>query len=406
MKLVNWATRIQMDMNKMKKNTLQLFSLILTLLIWWNAGFGAEKQSDYWPTKGWRIASPESQGMDSNLLARMLDTIWENDIEIHGIMIVRNGYVVLDAYSYPLTADDIHPIYSITKSVTSALVGIAIDKGYIKNEKLPVLSFFSKRVVKNLDNNKKAITIQHLLTMSSGLECRDSYHDYWIGLRQLESSPDWVQFIIDLPMAEAPGTHFNYCNGGTFLLSAILQKQTGINSLLFAEKYFFGPLGILGVDWPSNPQGISIGYGGLHMRPQDMAKIGYLYLNNGLWEDKQIISSKWIKGSTRKHISTTESFDYGYQWWITDSSEYLAMGYGGQYIFVVPENNIVAVFTSNLDRKDWNIPTGFLKSNIISSVKSDKPLPENSQAEKALKSKITRWQNTDPSDREKSEKKS
>jgi len=349
--------------------------------------------------------SPESQGMDSNLLAKMLDRIWENDIEIHGIVIVRNGYKVLDAYSYPLTADDIHPIYSITKSVTSALVGIAIDKGYINNVNQTVLNLFPKRVAKNLDSNKKAIKIQHLLTMSSGLECRDSYHDYWVGLRQLENSSDWVQFAIDLPMAEAPGTRFNYCNGGTFLLSAILQQQTGLNALQFAEKYLFGPLGISDFSWPSNRQGITIGYGGLHMRPQDMAKIGYLYLNNGMWDDNQIISSQWIKDSTRKHISTTESFDYGYQWWITDSNEYLALGYGGQYILVIPENNIVAVFTGNLTRKDWNIPTGFLKSNIISSVKSDKPLSEDPQAIEALKSKIIRWQNTDPSDRDKPKKK-
>ena len=392
--------------NKMKKNILLLFVFILTLAIWWNFGSAADKQTDYWPTKGWRTASPESQGMDSKLLAKMLDTIWENDIEIHSIMVVRNGYKIMDAYSCPLTVEDMHPIYSITKSITSALVGIAIDKGHIKNVQQPVLDFFSKHVAKNVDDRKKAITIQHLLTMSSGLDCHDSYNEYWIGLRQLENSSDWVQFVIDLPMAEAPGTHFNYCNGGTFLLSAILQQQTGINALLFAEKYLFGPLGISDVSWPSNTQGITIGYGGLHMRPQDMAKIGYLFLNNGLWEDKQIISSKWIKDSAHKYVSTAESFGYGYQWWITESNENYAMGYGGQYIFVVPDHNIIAVFTGYLVRKDWNIPKSFLQSNIISSVKSDKPLPEDSRAEEVLKSKITRWQNTDPSDLEKSKKKS
>ena len=383
----------------MKKNIILLFVFILTLATWWNFGIAADEQPDYWPTKGWRTASPESQGMDSNLLANMLDTIWENDINIHSIMIVRNGHKIMDAYSYPLTAEDMHPIYSITKSITSALVGIAIDKGQIRNVKQPILDFFPKHVAQNTDNRKKAITIEHLLTMSSGLDCRDSYNYYYEGLRQLESSSDWIQFMIDLPMAETPGTHFNYCNGGTFLLSAILQKQTGMNLHMFAEKYLFGPLGITGIDWPSNPQGISIGYDKLHMRPYDLAKIGYLYLKNGLWEDKQIISSKWIKDSTRKHISTGEPFGYGYQWWTSESNQYHAMGYGGQYIFAVPDHNVVAVLTGYLDRKDWNIPKGFLQSNIISSVKSHKPLPEDAQAAEALQSKITRWQNTDPSDK-------
>ena len=383
----------------MKKNIILLCVWILTLAGSWHYGLAADKQPDYWPTKGWQAASAESQGMDTNLLVKMLDTIWETDINIHSIMIVRYGYKIMDAYSYPLTAEDMHPIYSITKSVTSSLIGIAIDKGYIKNVKQPVLDFFPNQVPKDIDDRKKAITIEHLLSMSSGLDCRDSYNHYWAGLTQLESSSDWAQFVIGLPMAETPGTHFNYCNGGTFLLSAILQKQTGMNSLLFAEKYLFGPLGISGMDWPSNPRGISIGYGGLHMRPQDMAKIGYLYLKNGLWEDRQIISSQWIKDSTHKHIATAESFGYGYQWWTSESHQYHAMGYGGQYIFAVPDHDIVAVFTGYLDRKDWNIPKTLLHSYIISSVKSDKPLPEDAPAAQALKSKITRWKNTDPSDK-------
>ena len=360
-----------------------------------------QDKPDYWPTQGWRTATPESQGMDSALLLDMMDVIWQNDMKIDSVLVVRNGYIVLDAYSYPRDAADRHNIYSCSKSVTSALIGIAIDKGLIKGVHQPVLDFFPNYVAKNLDADKETMTLENLLTMSSGLACRDSYRYNWIGLKQMRGSADWVKFMIDLPMAERPGTHFEYCNGATFLLSAALQQQTGMNALSFAEKNLFEPLGISGVSWPSNPQGITVGFGKIYTRPQDMAKFGYLYLNNGLWEDKQIISSRWIKDSTRKHISTERLLDYGYQWWTAGASGYAAMGYGGQFIFVVPPKNIVAVFTSHLDLRDILLPSVLLRSHIIPAVKSDKPLPENLQQQNALKDLMALWQNTRPKDRDK-----
>ena len=211
---------------------------------------------------------------------------------------------------------------------------------------------------------------------------------------QMKSQFDWVQFMIDLPMAEVPGTLFEYCNGASFLLSAILQEQTGMNALAFGEKHLFAPLGISYVHWPSNPQGITIGYSEIYMRPRDMAKIGYLYLNNGLWDDKRIISSQWINESTRKHIDTNLLAGYGYQWWIVSPDIYTAVGHKGQFIMVAPEKKIVAVFTSSLDMKDfYYIPLGLLSAYIIPAVKSLTPLPENPTGEKALNSLITLWQN-------------
>ena len=383
----------------MKKNILRLIIFILTFVIWWNFGLAADEKPDYWPTKGWRTASPESQGMDSNLLVKMLETIGEKHIAIHSVLVIRNGYIVLDAYSYPYDSDDAHNIHSCTKSVSSALVGIGIDKGYIKDVSQPVLDFFPKRVAKNLDADKKAMTLENLLTMTTGLECRDSPLYNWRGLRQLRTSPDWVQFMIDLPMAEVPGTRFEYCNGASFLLSAILQEQTGMDTLSFAKKYLFGPLGISDVRWPSNPQGITVGYSDLYMRPHDMAKIGYLYLNDGLWDGKRIISSQWVKASTREHIAATHFPGYGYQWWIVSPGIYTALGHKGQFIIVVPEKNMVAVFISSLGPEDSHSPLGLISSYIIPAVKSPTPLPENPNGEKALKSLITLWQTTSLVDR-------
>ena len=383
----------------MKKNILWLIIFIFTFVIWSNFGLAADEKPDYWPTKGWKTASPESQGIDSKLLVKMLETIWEKEITIYSVLIIRNGYIVLDAYSYPYNSDDPLNIASCTKSVSSALIGIGIDKGYIKDVNQPVLDFFPMHVAKNLDGDKKAMTLENLLTMTAGLECRDSFRHGWRGLREMKKSADWVQFVIDLPMAEVPGTHFEYCNGASFLLSAILQEQTGINALSFANKHLFVPLGISDVSWPSNPQGITTGHSDLHMRPHDMAKIGYLYLNGGLWDGRRIISSQWIKASTRKHIAATLTPGYGYQWWIVSPGIYTAIGYQGQFIVVAPEKKMVAVFTSSLKPADSYIPLGLMGSYVIPAVKSDEPLPENPNGEKALKSLITLWQTTSLVDR-------
>ena len=396
----------------MKKNNLLLFGLILTLAILWNYGLAADKQPDYWPTKGWRTASPESQGMDSDLLVKMLNLIWEKNIDIHSVLVIRNGYMVLDAYSYPYDSEIPHHIDACTQSISSALVGIGIDNGYIKDINQPVLNFFPMRVAKNLDANKKSMTLENLLTMTTGLECRDPFLYLQSGMMDMiipadwRMSKDWVQFIIDLPMVEEPGTRFQYCNGAPFLLSAILQEQTGMNAHSFAEKHLFEPLGISEVGWPSNPQGITLGYGQLFMRPHDMAKIGYLYLNNGLWDGNQIISSRWINVSTSKFIDTTLLPGYGYHWWIASPDAYVAAGNKGQFIMVVPDKNIVAVFTGRLSPKDFLIPLDLLAQYIIPAIKSPTALPENTIGKKALESKSALWQNTNPSDREKSKKKS
>ena len=226
----------------MKRNILLLFGLILSLAIWCNFGSAANNKPDYWPTNGWRTASPESQGMDSNLLAEMLNEILEKDIEIHSVLVVRNGYIVLDAYGYPYDSEVAHHIDACTQSITSALVGIAIDKKYIKDVNQPVLDFFPRRVAKNRDAAKEAMTIENLLTMTTGLNCSDPFLYLQSGMMDMiipadwRMSADWVQFIIDLPMAEAPGTRYQYCNGAPFLLSAILQKTNGYASIVICRK--------------------------------------------------------------------------------------------------------------------------------------------------------------------------
>jgi CubicO group peptidase (beta-lactamase class C family) len=330
------------------------------------------------PTANWETSTPEDQGMDSQILVEMLETIITRGYEIDSVVIIRNGYLVLEAYKSPFEKGNRHIVYSCTKSVISALVGIAIDQGYIESVDIPLNELFSKRNIANLDEDKRAITLENVLTMSSGFDCQDSYLYNWQGLYQMRASDDWTQFVLDLPMAYEPGTHFEYCNGGSHLLSAIIQEKTGVTALTFAHKNLFTPLGINDVYWETNSQGVSIGYSQLYLTPLDMAKIGYLYLNNGAWDGKQVISAEWVQASTKEHIAAgTLQDSYGYQWWIDASGVYLALGYRGQFIFVVPDKNLVVVFASQLEGNDFNIPETFLHSIIIPAVKADSPIELN-----------------------------
>ena len=379
---------------KFKASLHRIVIFILLLLIWSNLGLAAGGEPDYWPTQGWRSASPESQGMDSEFLLKMMETIWDQEIGINSALIIRNGYIVLEANGYAYHRDDLRNIQSCTKSVSSALIGIAIDKGYIQSVHQPVLNFFPNRKAKRLNTNKKAMTLEHVLTMTTGLKCRDSHRYQWDGLTRMQARRDWVKYMIDLPMSEKPGTHFEYCNGASFLLSAIIQNKTGMNALSFAEKYLFAPLGISNINWPSNPRGITIGWGQLKMRPRDMAKIGYLYVNDGLWDGKQIISPQWIKESTRKHTIATGLPGYGYQWWIINEDIYTAIGYDGQFIIVAPKEKLITVFTSSLPSKAMYIPVGLFGAYILAAVRSPTPLSENPDVNKKISSLITLWQTT------------
>jgi CubicO group peptidase (beta-lactamase class C family) len=340
-----------------------------------------------WPTTEWSRSSPEAQGMDSEQLSDMLVLILEHDYDIDSLSVVRNGYLVLDVTIDPFRPGMKHNLFSCTKSILSVLIGIAIDEGYVEGVEQPVLDFFPTRTVGNLDANKAAMTLEHLLTMTTGLRCRDSYLYRWEGLYLMQASEDWVQFMLDLPMDGKPGVSFEYCNGASLLLSAILQETTGMDAYQFAETHLFAPLGITESDWPSDPLGVTLGWGDLEMLPHDMAKIGYLYLNHGQWEGKQIVSPSWVEDSTRKHTPATLEDGYGYQWWVDDSGMYLALGYSGQFIFVLPEENLVVVFTSHLEESSFYVPQTLLTDFIIPSASSS-PLPVNEAGQERLENLI------------------
>jgi CubicO group peptidase (beta-lactamase class C family) len=330
------------------------------------------------PAGEWPVSTPEEQGMDSQVLAAMLDEIYREEPGIDAVTVVRNGHLILDATVSPFVAGEKHVINSCTKSIVSALIGIAIAQGHIEGVDQSVLELLPGRTVANLDARKEAMTLEHLLTMTSGLDCQDSYLYQWRGLGEMRNRDDWVQYQLDLPMVAEPGTIFEYCNGASFLLSAILQQATGLSAAEFAQENLFGPLGISDLDWPANPDGISIGWGGIEARPHDLAKIGHLYLNHGAWAGEQLVPSAWVEVSTAKYIPATLQGGYGYQWWIDDSgSYYMALGYAGQFLFVVPGLDMVVVFVSDLDDRDFYVPQDLLVRYILPSARSSEPLPAN-----------------------------
>ncbi len=349
--------------------------------------------SPYWPTEGWRASTPEQQGMDSEILAEMLDELIERGYNIDSISVVRNGYIVLDVAVYPYKSSSKHVINSCTKSIVSALIGIALEQGHLISVDQPLLEIFANREVANLDSRKQSITLEDVLMMSSGLLCRDSYLYRWRGIEEMLASDDWVQYVLDLPMAESPNTRFEYCNGGSFLLSAIIQETTGKTALAYAKENLFEPLGISDVDWPSNPDGISIGWGDLRMLPHDMVKIGHLYLNEGIWDGEQIVPREWVIESTKKHIDATLQDGYGYQWWVDFPEVYMALGYAGQFIFVAPEVDLVVVFTSDLPEAQFYTPQRLLDTFILPAADSSEPLPANRAALEDMNLKIETLQN-------------
>jgi CubicO group peptidase (beta-lactamase class C family) len=302
-----------------------------------------------WPTEAWRTSLPDKQGMDSAKLAKMLDAIRQQRLDLHSLLIIRNGYLVNETYFGPYQPDTRHELYSCTKSFVATLIGIVIDKGYIDRTEHRIVDFFPERTFANLDRQKATMTLEDVLTMRSGLDWQDDDPTFAAMYR----SPDWVKFMLDRPMAVPAGSQFNYCSGCSHLLSAIVQQTTGMNTRDFAEQYLFKPLGISNVEWETDVAGVPIGGWGLQLTPRDMAKLGYLYLQGGRWEGQQIVSAGWVENATQTHAEVEGDLDYGYQWWTYPSlGAYAALGRYGQTIFVVPRFDLVVVTTARLDNHD------------------------------------------------------
>lgn len=302
------------------------------------------------PQKTWKTATPEQQGMNSLVLANAIKHFKQDSTNIHSLLIIKDNHVVLDVGFYPFQNNYAHDLASVTKSITSLLIGIAIDREFIKNENEPIYHYFPEYPIEN--DTLKAVTIKDLLNMSSGLQC--SWNDGEKELNQMVKSADWVEFMFSLPFDTIPGQKFSYCSGNFYLLAEILQRATKMTCLDFADQYLFKPLDFGKSYWEENDRGVNQGWGDLHITIYDLAKIGCLVLNNGHWNGKQIVPEQWIsKINPLYEIHNTES--YGYGWWLDSENpdEIQAMGRGGQRLFILRDaQTVVATFGGGFDAGD------------------------------------------------------
>ncbi|MFX0064633.1 MAG: serine hydrolase domain-containing protein [Candidatus Hermodarchaeota archaeon] len=332
---------------------------------------------DYWPTLEWRTATPESQAMDSEKLNDMMEYIEEQGFNIHSVIVIRHGYIVLEQYPGDIyTSTMLHMIQSCTKSFTSTLIGIALHEGFIENVDQKMVDFFPTRTIANLDSRKRNITLEHMLTMSEGMywtELEYPYTDERNTLRQMWYSYDAIQHILDQPIERDPGAAFHYNSGMSILLGAVIEQATGQDVTSFAEDYLFDPIGIDDYTWASMQRsGVLHTDGGLYLTPRDMARLGYLFLNNGTWAGMEIVSPEWVAEATQAHYMTPWWYGYGYQWWaIPNFGVYCATGHYEQKIYVAPEKDLVVVFTADIADEDPHPTDSLLLSYILPAAQED-----------------------------------
>jgi CubicO group peptidase (beta-lactamase class C family) len=333
---------------------------------------------DYWPTAGWRTAPPAEQGMDPKVLA-VLDTNVAYHPQLRSLLVIRHGYLVYERY-WNGDAHSGQEAFSVTKSFTGALIGIALGEHHLTSLHQTVGELLAPHLPPNADPRLAKVTVAQLLTMTSGLACDDGGPgcDGDLLLR-LYDSRDWVRHILARRPVTTPGTTFAYSNAGSHLLSAIVADTTGQTTLGFARARLFAPLGIhtdhafqpvgvafptpaeerayerARVAWVTDPQGYHGGFAGLKLPARDLAKLGYLYLHGGRWDGVQVVPAGYVRASTQRQSQPPPGgrFDgYGYQWWVTSEQghpSFVAVGLGGQFVQVIPDLDLVVVITSDAE---------------------------------------------------------
>jgi CubicO group peptidase (beta-lactamase class C family) len=330
------------------------------------------------PDAAFSTFTPEDEGISSNGLSNIFTYVKEKKANIHSLLIIRNKKIILDAYFYPFRSDLRHDLASCTKSIVSILVGIAIDKGYIKSEDQLVSSFFPE--IKLTAKGYETLSIKDLLTMKSGFNCGFSNEDSLF--HELFPSGNWAKFIFDIPFVADPGQQFSYCSCNYYLLAEIIYRATKLAPEDFAKKYLFKELGIKSVYWSKNKQGINYGWGDLALKPYDLAKIGQLLLDGGKWNNKSIISANWIKKAKSMNTVFSNGNGYGYGFWIDRDHAYNMEGRGIQHMHIDSIHNVIVLVTAGGMEDDVKEQIGAL---IGYSLLSDKEMKADPMAYDSLK---------------------
>ncbi len=326
---------------------------------------------------GWQTASMADRNIDPGPVVEMLKRSRAGEYEgVSSIILARGGALVVEEYFGKADREELHTTRSASKAITSALVGIAIDQGYIESVDAPLLPFFPEYAgeIEHWDERKRDITLAHILSMTSGVRGNED---------AMYPTDDWIKFYLDQPLAASPGEVFSYATSGVVTLGNVITRASGLRVPAFADRYLFEPMGISDYRWPitnsRGNQGLAMTGGGLNLRPRDMAKFGQLYLDGGVWDGERLISEAWINASIEKH-ATSDLYgeDFGYLWRMIDRDvngqavrSFEAWGNGGQFIMVFPSLDLVAVFTGeNFGRfPEMEQPFGMMEKFVLPAVR-------------------------------------
>ncbi len=322
--------------------------IVCTVFLLSHSAFGADRTAvkpAFTPqahNDGWAISTPEAEGLNVAALADVYAKAQKMPY-IHSLLVLRHGKLVAERYFNGYTVYAADSVKSVSKSILSALVGIALHQGHLKSVEQNLATLLPDVVSETQYADKIPITLKHLMTMNSGLvSVSNNTYRAWV------QSPNWVTHVLDKPLSMMPGMGFSYSTADSHLVAVALAKAVGISAFDFAQQNLCKPLGIRLTAWKTDPQGYSRGGNDMYLTPRDMAKFGLLYLNKGRYNGKQIVPAAWVETSTATHVTLSGS-DYGYYWWKHHFEAHEAIaahGYGGQFIFVVPTLDMVIVTTA------------------------------------------------------------
>jgi len=327
-------------------------------------------------------SSPEPQGIPSSAILQFVEALETQIQEPHSFMLLRHGHVVAEGWWSPYASQYPHMVFSLSKSFTSTAVGLAIEENDLSLDDT-VLSLFPDEAPTETNPLLESMQVRHLLSMSTGQAV-----DTWSSMVD-RSDGDWIRGFFSVPVLHTPGTHFVYNTGATYMLSAIMQKCTGMKLVDYLEQKFFDVIGIHDATWEDSPQGITAGGIGLCIKTEDIARFGQFYLQNGRWQNQQLLTEAWIQEATTAQISNNDGIQqdwtqgYGYQFWRCRHNAYRGDGVFGQYCVVMPEQDAVLAITGGMDVFDMQQPLNLVWDILLPAMQAS-PLPDNISAHQNL----------------------
>jgi CubicO group peptidase (beta-lactamase class C family) len=325
-------------------------------------------------TADWQFSSPEDQSMDGELLRAAGDSLADQP-SILSLLVIRHGHLVYERYYHGSARDQSNNVHSASKSVLEALLSIAIQQGAIGSWSDRVSTYLPEYFA-GASAGRQRITIRHLLTMSSGLRWVEDKTEY-----QIQRKHDWVRAVLAAPLRHRPGTRFRYSTGNTHVASALLQRATGMKTSAFAEQYLFGPLGITAEHWGHDPKGVDSGGYNVYLTPRELAKFGLLYAQGGLWHGERIIPASAVTRAATRVWRVDSDFSYATGWWqrrLSGHDMFFCWGWGGQFVYVIPDLDMVMVTTEDTADGHHNVEINsgrLLTRFIIPSATNSPDLP-------------------------------